>query len=148
MSATIDLSEAPERRRWWLPVLAWTGALLLYALMLRVQIGLPFSLRAAKRDRLRLHARAADDSGAAVVAPGCWMCPVRPQPSPSRTSVSAVFVLAIWFGDPDGFHRWTIGPFFWQLVYAESWLFQFADRERWRTRAALGAHPGFSGVGA
>jgi len=137
MSATIDLSEAPERRRWWLPVLAWTVALLLYALMLRVQIGLPFRY-------------ALPNAIVYVYTLALLMIPVRrwyarlldvPRRAATLTLAHigiAVFVLTIWFGIQMSFHRWTIGPFFWQLVYAESWLFQFATGAL-AYAAALGA---------
>ena len=36
----------------------------------------------------------------------------------------ALFVLAIWLAVQLIFHRITVGPQFWQFVYADSWLFQ------------------------
>jgi sensor histidine kinase YesM len=123
MSGTIDLSDTPERRRWWLPVLAWTAATLLYALMLRVQIALPF-------------AYALPSAAVCVYTLALLMIPVRrwaarlmALPRPALTLVAAhagmaLFVLAIWLAVQLLFHRITVGPQFWQFVYAESWLFQ------------------------
>ncbi len=120
---SVDLSDDPERRRWWLPLLAWTGATLVYALMLRVQIGLPFRY-------------ALPNAVIYVVTLALLMIPVRRWSArllevrrPTVTLAAAhvgmaLFVLGIWFTVQLGFHRWTVGPAFWELVYADSWLFQ------------------------
>ena len=123
MTGTIDLSDDPEPRRWWLPVLSWTGAALLYALMLRVQIALPFVF-------------ALPSAAVCVFTLALLMIPVRrwtarllAVPRPTVTLVAAhvamaVTVLALWFGVQLVFHRVTVGPDYWRYVYADSWLFQ------------------------
>ena len=120
---TIDLSDAPDRRRWWMPVLGWTGAVVVYALMLRVQIGLPF------RYGLPNAAVYVYTLAVLIIPVRRWCARLhdvsRPVPAIAAAHAAmAIFVLAIWFGAQFAFHRLTIGPEFWRLVYADSWLFQ------------------------
>jgi signal transduction histidine kinase len=121
--ATIDLSDAPDRRRWWVPVLGWSAAVLMYALMLRVQIGLPF------RYGLPNAAVYVYTLALLMIPVRRWCARLHDVSRPVSTiavahAAMAIAVLAIWFGVQFAFHRLTIGPFFWRLVYADSWLFQ------------------------
>ena len=86
MSATIDLSEAPERRRWWLPAPRLDGRAAALCTHAARADRAAVSLRPAKRDRLRLYARAADDSGPPVVRPpaGCAASGRNPRPRAHR----------------------------------------------------------------
>jgi len=122
MTTTIDLSE-PPRRRAWLPAFLWTGSVILYAIVLSQQIGLPFII-ALQSSAVYLY------SLALLMIPGrrwAWREMAVRRQTPVRVAAHiavGLVTIAAWLGVNMLFARVTVGPSFWRVVYAESWLFQ------------------------
>ncbi|HKW01526.1 MAG TPA: histidine kinase [Vicinamibacterales bacterium] len=120
---TIDLSDRPPARLWWRGPLLWTGGVLLYALVLTVQVGLPLSISLPSA-AIYLY------SLAIISIPvRMWMqrslSRGRPTASQLTWYVLAGFAtVGLWFWANMLWNRYTIGPAYWSLVYAGNWIFQ------------------------
>jgi len=119
---TLDLTDPSPPGRWRAPA-AWLGGVIVYALVLHFQIGLPFSITIRS-------------SAVYVVSLALLSYPARrwarrslapARPVTTLAVIHAAFAcatLAAWFG-VNLFWDWmTIGPSFWVIVYANNWLFQ------------------------
>ena len=119
----IDLTDPVPPRRGWLAIVVWTMLALIYAALLNVQIALPLS-QGVPSALIYFY-------GLALV-----MIPVRDW---SRRLLEsslprwqqfviqlgiAVLAIAAWSATQLLFHRLVIGPRFWQVVYADNWIFQ------------------------
>lgn len=102
----------------------WTGAVVLYAIVLSQQIGLPLSI-------------SLQSSAAYLYSLALLMIPVRRwterEMAAARRSTAVrvashlgvgLVTIAAWFGLNMLYARVSVGPAFWQVVYAGSWLFQ------------------------
>lgn len=124
MTGTIDLSDPPRTRSWWKPIAAWTGATIVYAVVLSAQIGLPFWMAARQSAVYFL-------SLALLMIPVTrlsrrWMS--RDSPAGSlfvRHLAMGVVVVGLWRAITLIHDRVVVGPYFWKLIYAQSWMFQF-----------------------
>lgn len=123
MNRTIDLSEPDSSPRWWWPVLIWTAIAIVYAAILRVQIPLPlrfsvpnaavyfYSLALLMIPVKRISAR--------------LMSERRPMVTVLLAHAAlATAVVAVWQSINLVYHRLVIGPDYWTLVYAGTWMFQ------------------------
>ena len=119
----IDLSE-PERTRPALRRFAIaTIATLLYAAIVHLQIGLPF-LTALGTAAVYVYALAL-----LLIPVRRWSLRLLDSARPIWQQLLAhiaigVGVVAVWQASHVLFHRLVIGPDFWAVVYADSWLFQ------------------------
>jgi signal transduction histidine kinase len=125
MPTVVDLSDAAERRITWWPLAVWTAAVLVYAIVLRVQIGLPFAagllsaavyfytLALLMMPVRRIAVRLQRDSAGFSRKPKFFI-----------HAVTAIVVIAIWQAVQLLFLRVSIGPDYWSYVYAGTWLFQ------------------------
>jgi two-component system, LytTR family, sensor kinase len=122
----IDLSEsAPRRGRIWLVVTAWTGISAIFGLILSAQVPMPL--------RYALISSFAWYYAVGVVVwiacafdrrLGLW----------KRSLGSAVLIriaiavvgLTLWAAFIVLWSRVTVGPYFWELVFADAWMFQLA----------------------
>ena len=124
MNATIDLSDQARTRTRWRPLAAWTGGTFVYAAVLSAQIGLPFTW-ALRQSAVYLF------SLALLMIPVVrlsrrWM--TRDPPANAliaRHLAMGLAVLGVWRGITLLHDRLVVGPHFWQLIYAQSWMFQF-----------------------
>jgi hypothetical protein len=121
--ATIDLSDRAPARLWWRAPLLWTSAVLLYALVLTVQVGLPpwIALQGAA---VYLYSLAI-----MTIPVRLWMqrslSAGRPTPRQLTLYILAGFgTVGIWFWANMLYNRYTIGPMYWTLVYEGNWIFQ------------------------
>jgi len=120
---TIDLSDRAPTRLWWRAPLLWTGAVLLYALVLTVQVGLPASI-------------SLPGSAVYLYSLAILSIPVRlwmkrslslGRPTPWQLTLYVLAGLAtvgLWFWANMLYNRFTIGPGYWEYVYAGNWIFQ------------------------
>jgi signal transduction histidine kinase len=122
-ATTIDLSDrAPARSRWRGPAL-WTAGVVLYALVLSLQIGLPPSI-ALVQSAIYLY------SLAILSIPARWwmrktMAAGRPSAGQIALHVAAgLTTVGVWFSLDVLYNRYTIGPAYWGLVYEGNWIFQ------------------------
>ena len=119
----IDLSDQVQEARWWRWVPAWAGIALLYAAVLRTQVGVPawpalqtsavyfFSLALLMIPVARISERLLSvRHGAAAVVLG-------------HITLGALAVAA-WQGLVVAHYRYAVGPRFWEIVFARSWMFQ------------------------
>jgi two-component system LytT family sensor kinase len=121
---TVDLSDAPPpARRRWRPFLAWTMAAVVYALILSNQVPLPWPV-AARQSAIYVY------SLAILIIPAQRFARRAIGGPMSRAMVVAghvsfaVVTVAAWFGVNVLSDRLTLGPDFWQFIYANNWLFQ------------------------
>lgn len=120
---TIDLSESPRRASRWPQVLIWTGAVILYSIVLSQQIGLPWWI-SLQSSAVYIY------SLALLTIPvrrWSWRDLAARRPTPVRLAMHVVIgllTIAAWFAVNMLYARLSVGPFFWQVVYQESWLFQ------------------------
>lgn len=120
-----DCDGGPPRRRargWLAAAAVWTAAAVLFAVVLRVQLGVPFlyGLQSAAVEYYILGALMA----------GVWALNERRRlPRRGAAAVAAhlllgLLVIALWKGAEALFLRLALGPSFWHQVYAASWSFQ------------------------
>jgi hypothetical protein len=125
MSNLVDLSDSssPPLRAWWLPAVVWTAAVLLYAVVLSLQLGLPWR-PSLESSAVYLY------SLALLTVPGrrwSWRDMAARRPTPQRLAAHlaiGVVTIAAWFGVNMLYQRIRIGPDFWRVVYTGSLLFQ------------------------
>src|SRR5262249_52347859 len=120
---TIDLSDRAPARHWWRAPLVWTGGVLLYALVLTVQVGLPLWI-ALQGAAVYLYSLAI-----LSIPVRLWMqrSLAAGRPSPRQLTLYVLAGLAtvgVWFWANVLYNRYTIGPAYWTLVYAGNWIFQ------------------------
>jgi signal transduction histidine kinase len=121
--STIDLSERPQARSWWRGPALWTGGVLLYALVLTLQVGLPMWI-SLPQSAIYLY------SLAILSMPvRRWMhrslAAGRPAPRQLMLYVLAgIATVGLWFWANMLYNRFTIGPAYWELIYAGNWIFQ------------------------
>lgn len=121
--ATIDLSDRPPSRTGWRAPALWTGAVLLYALVLSVQVGLPFGI-SLEQSAVYLY------SLALLSIPARWwmrrsLAAGRPTPRQLALYIAAGLVtVGVWFGANLLYNRITVGPQYWAYIYEGSWIFQ------------------------
>jgi hypothetical protein len=120
---TIDLSDRPPPRTWWLTVALWTGIALGYAGILHAQVGLPVQIS------LREGAVYVYSMALLTIPARRWSgrSLTRARPTPALLSAHAgvgLVTIAAWLGVNMVYERLAVGPNFWQLVYAGNWLFQ------------------------
>ena len=130
VTRTIDLSDADDhstssgsRRVPWGAFSVWTAVVFVYALVLRLQIGLPFE------SGLPSAAVYFYTLALLMVPVRRWSDRLLDAPRPMLVLIAAhlamaIFVLVVWHAVLFLFYRMTIGPDFWRYVYAESWWFQ------------------------
>jgi signal transduction histidine kinase len=123
MAETIDLSDRPPHRRLWLVLAGWTATSAIMALILHVHQGLPlqwmlptslfyfYSLGVLVWIACRAHARFA------------WWKRRPPRVLATHVALGAV-AITLWSFLFVGFYRVVAGPDFWQLVFADSWMYQ------------------------
>jgi signal transduction histidine kinase len=124
MTPTIDLSDPPRHRRSWLPLAVWTGSAVVYAAVLAAQIGLPF-LMALHQSAMYMFSLALLMIPVARVS---WRWMSRESTSASliaRHVAMGVVVIGLWRTLIIVHDRLAVGPYFWDLIYAQSWMFQF-----------------------
>jgi sensor histidine kinase YesM len=120
---TIDLSDRAPARLWWRAPLLWTGAVLLYALVLTVQVGLPASI-SLPGSAIYLYSLAI-----LSIPVRLWMKRSLSlgRPTPWQLTLYVLAGLAtvgLWFWANMLYNRFTIGPGYWEYVYAGNWIFQ------------------------
>ena len=136
MAETIDLSDSPRHRRFWLVLAGWTATAAIMALILHEHQGLPlrwmlpsslfyfYSLGVLVWIACRAHARFA-----------WWK---RRPPRVLATHVAlGVVAITIWSFLFVGFYRVAVGPDFWPVVFADSWMYQLMTTT-WAYVASLG----------
>jgi two-component system, LytTR family, sensor kinase len=127
VSAVIDLSEQPRppRPRTGLVFVCWTGVALIFGLILRAQLRIPYSYAFLSSfgwyyplGVLVWLACALD------VRLALWK---RPIASALMIRVAILLpALAVWAAVVLAWSRWTVGPDYWQKVFVDSWMFQLA----------------------
>lgn len=121
---TIDLSEpAASRPQWWRPVLVWTAATLVYALTLFNQIGLPFPT-ALRSSAVYVYSLAILIIPAQRFARRSFEGRWPRAPIVVGHTAFGIATVGAWFGVNVLSDRLTLGPDFWELIYAHNWLFQ------------------------
>jgi len=128
MSPTLDLSSdvpalSPARRAWWVPVLVWTGAVVLYAIVLHLEIHLPVAI-AFESSAVYLYSLAV-----LTIPANRWSRQRLAEGRPSMGRLAGqiaigLVTLAAWMGVNMLYERVTLGPDFWRIVYADNFLFQ------------------------
>lgn len=120
---TIDLTDSPRPIPWRAPA-GWAIAVVVYALVLHWQIGLPLSITIPQSAVYVLSfalislpaqrwAKRSLGSGISSGRLAAWHV------------VAGVITVCVWFGLNALYHRWTLGPTFWVVIYANNWLFQW-----------------------
>jgi two-component system, LytTR family, sensor kinase len=119
---TIDLSDPSPRSHLWRSLALWTIGVFVYAGVLSLQVGLPFTwaLRSAVVYVYAL--------GIVTIPIRLWSRRAMARSwTPARAAgfaVLSVLTVAAWMGIDLLYNRLTIGPRFWQVVYRDNWLFQ------------------------
>ena len=120
----IDLSDERPRRRVWRPLLVWTGVVIVYTGILHAQIGLPL-VAALPSSAVYFYTLALLMIPVARWSDRILAGRARPLKAIGMHALIAVVVVTLWQLVFVGYQRWTIGPGMWQLVYADTWMFQF-----------------------
>ena len=120
---TIDLSERTPASRWWRAPLLWTGGVVLYALVLTLQVGLPMAI-SLPQSAIYLYSLAILSIPVRV-----WMrrslATGRPTPRQIVLYVAAgLATVGGWFWANVLYNRFTIGPESWNYIYEGNWIFQ------------------------
>jgi signal transduction histidine kinase len=117
----VDPDRLRRWRAWALVAAVWTAVAVVYAVVLRAQAWVPFgaALRSAAVEYYSL--------GILVVI--VWKASERLARQRGSAQVAGhlvmgIAVVAAWRGIVIAYHRATIGPGFWQMIYAGSWGFQ------------------------
>ncbi|HUL71698.1 MAG TPA: histidine kinase [Vicinamibacterales bacterium] len=124
-AATVDLSDRVPARSWWRGPALWTAAVVLYALVLDLQIGLPAPI-ALRESSVYLY------SLAILSIPARWwmrktMAAGRPSAGQLALHVAAgLATVGVWFISNILYTRYEIGPAYWTIVYQGNWIFQLA----------------------
>lgn len=121
--ATVDLSEPLRPRRIGRAFAAWTVAVVVYSLVLKIQIGLPFGV-ALRQSAVYLYSLAILSIPATLWARRSLVSE-RPSVIVVSSHIAAgILTVAAWFGVNVLSDRLALGPDFWLIIYANNWLFQ------------------------
>ncbi len=120
---TIDLSDRPPARSWWRGPLLWTGGVLIYALVLTLQVGLPLWM-SLPQSAIYLYSLAFLSLPVRL-----WMRRSLAAGRPTARQLmlyvlGGIATVGLWFWANMLFNRLTIGPAYWELIYAGNWIFQ------------------------
>ena len=119
----IDLSDERPRGGFWRPLLIWTGVVILYTGILHAQVGLPL-VAALPSSAVYFYTLALLMIPVTRLSDRILAARARPMITIGKHALMALAVLTTWLLVFVGFQRLSIGPAMWQLVYADSWLFQ------------------------
>jgi len=120
---TIDLSDAPARRAWWPRFLVWTGAMVIYAVVLWRQVGLPPVVSLAE-SALYLYSLMLLLIPVAVLSQRWLARGLTTMPLVARHAGTGLVTVLIWRTVILISDRINVGPHFWEVIYARNWMFQ------------------------
>jgi two-component system LytT family sensor kinase len=120
---TIDLSDGPAGRVWWRRLLVWTGAMVIYAVVLWRQVGLPPAVSLAE-SALYLYSLMLLMIPVAALSHRWLARGLTTISLVARHSITALITVTVWRALILVSDRINVGPQFWQIIYARNWMFQ------------------------
>jgi two-component system LytT family sensor kinase len=120
---TIDLSDVRARHMWWPRFLVWTGAMVIYAVVLWRQVGLPPVVSVAE-SALYLYSLMLLLIPVAALSERWFARGLTTMPLVARHAVTGLVTVAIWRTLILISDRINVGQNFWEVVYARNWMFQ------------------------
>jgi signal transduction histidine kinase len=122
-SEPIDLSEATPPHRVWLVLAGWSAAVMVMALILRTQEGLPVA-RALAGALMHFSVLGVLVWLACRADKRLGLWRQAPLKAISMHGAVGVAALLLWAATQIGLMRLFVGPDFWRIVYQDTWMFQ------------------------
>jgi hypothetical protein len=120
----IDLTESARPHRAWLVLAGWSAVVMVMALVLRTQDGLPLARALAGASvQISVLGVLVWLACRADVRLGLWRQP--PLKALTVHAAIGVAALMVWAAAQVGLMRVFVGPDFWRVVYADTWMFQW-----------------------